>query len=247
MNGTRSNAQLGILKHKIPLILSKNDHNEIEGLLLCLCWTVLVLCFRDIDRSPSTLENLTSEISKRNYVVCCFFSAIGQGYSIVLPEKLHTGKWNVYRSARSPLKLVDRFPEHPEIETLHGNFVHAVDSYQDFKYLGTRVRVDGTIGDYKWMTYGEAGTAQTALGSGLVYHGIPKGACIGLYLINRPEWIITEHACSSYSYISVPLYDTLGPDAVKYIVNHAEISAVFCVPDNLKSLMDSFLKLFFRA
>lgn len=27
---------------------------------------------------------------------------------------------------------------------------------------------------YKWMTYGEAGTARTAIGSGLVNHGIPK-------------------------------------------------------------------------
>ena len=27
---------------------------------------------------------------------------------------------------------------------------------------------------YKWMTYGEAGTSRTALGSGLVNHGIPK-------------------------------------------------------------------------
>ena len=37
-----------------------------------------------------------------------------------------------------------------------------------------------------------------------------QGSCIGLYSINRPEWLITEHACSSYSFISVPLYDTLG-------------------------------------
>eukprot|EP01018_Ginkgo_biloba_P036625 Gb_32728 [translate_table: standard] len=169
-----------------------------------------------------------------------------QEYSVILPEKLRTGKWNVYRSARSPLKLVDRFAEHPEIGTLHDNFLHAVDSYQDFKYLGTRVRLDGTVGEYvvflldpgslhlyKWMTYGEAGTARTAIGSGLVYHGIAKGACVGLYLINRPEWIVADHACSSYSYISVPLYDTLGPDAVKYIINHADIQVVFCVPENL--------------
>lgn len=73
-----------------------------------------------------------------------------QGYSVVLPEKLQTGKWNVYRycyllhsqrlnclmkllknvlfmfcdrSATSPLKLVSRFPDHPEIGTLHDNFV----------------------------------------------------------------------------------------------------------------------------
>ncbi|KAK6143915.1 hypothetical protein DH2020_024263 [Rehmannia glutinosa] len=164
----------------------------------------------------------------------------GQRYSAVLPEKLQTGKWNVYRSARSPLKLVDRFPEHPEIGTLHDNFVHSVENFQDYKYLGTRIRVDGTVGEYKWMTYGESGTARSAIGSGLRHHGLQSGARVGLYFINRPEWIIVDHACSAYSYISVPLYDTLGPDAVKYIVNHAEIQAIFCVPSTLNTLL-SFL------
>ncbi|XP_052189751.1 long chain acyl-CoA synthetase 6, peroxisomal isoform X1 [Diospyros lotus] len=163
-----------------------------------------------------------------------------QGYSAVLPEKLQTGKWNVYRSARSPLTLVSRFPDHPEIGTLHDNFVHSVETFRDYKYLGTRIRFDGTVGEYKWMTYGEAGTARSAIGSGLVYHGIPKGACVGLYFINRPEWLIVDHACSAYSYISVPLYDTLGPDAVKFIVNHAVIQAIFCVPETLSTLL-SFL------
>lgn len=32
----------------------------------------------------------------------------------------------------------------------------------------------------------------------------------------------------SYSVITVPLYDTLGPDAVRYISNHAELRAVAC-------------------
>ncbi|XP_022138276.1 long chain acyl-CoA synthetase 6, peroxisomal-like [Momordica charantia] len=162
------------------------------------------------------------------------------GYSIVLPEKLQTGKWNVHRSARSPLKLVNRFPDHPEIGTLHDNFSRSVDVYRDYKYLGTRIRCDGTVGEYKWMTYGEAGTARTAVGSGLVHHGIPKGSCIGLYFINRPEWLVVDHACSAYSYVSVPLYDTLGPDAVKYIVNHALVQAIFCVPQTLHILL-SFL------
>ncbi|KAL6188752.1 hypothetical protein ACLB2K_040143 [Fragaria x ananassa] len=161
-----------------------------------------------------------------------------QGYSVVLPEKLHTGKWNVYRSSRSPLKLVTTFPDHPEIATLHDNFVHAVDTFRDYKYLGTRIRVDGTVGEYKWMTFGEADTARSAIGSGLIYNGIPKGSCIGLYFINRPEWMIVDHACSAYSYISVPLYDTLGPDAVKYIANHAVVQVIFCVPETLNSILN---------
>jgi long-chain acyl-CoA synthetase len=164
----------------------------------------------------------------------------GQRYSVVLPEKLQTGKWNVYRSVRSPLKLVTRFADHPEIATLHDNFVHAVETFRDYKYLGTRIREDGTVGEYKWMTYGEAGTAREAIGSGLQYHGLQRGACIGLYFINRPEWLIVDHACSAYSYISVPLYDTLGPDAVTYVVNHADVQAIFCVPQTLNTLL-SFL------
>uniref|UniRef100_A0A0E0MCF0 Long-chain-fatty-acid--CoA ligase n=1 Tax=Oryza punctata TaxID=4537 RepID=A0A0E0MCF0_ORYPU len=136
-----------------------------------------------------------------------------QGYSAVLPEKLQTGKWNVYRNAKTPLRLIDRFPDTPDIATLHDNFV------------------------YKWMTYGEASTNRTAIGSGLIYHGIPEGACIGLYFINRPEWIIVDHACAAYSYVSVPLYDTLGPDAVQFIVNHATVEAIFCVPQTLSTLL----------
>ncbi|KAL4642518.1 hypothetical protein ACB092_02G024200 [Castanea dentata] len=142
--------------------------------------------------------------------------------------------------AYSPLKLVSRFSDHPEIGTLHDNFVHAVENFRDYKYLGTRIRVDGTVGEYKWMTYGEAATARSEIGSGLIYHGIPKGSCVGIYFINRPEWLIVDHACSAYSSISVPLYDTLGPDAVRFIVNHASVQVIFCVPQTLNSLL-SFL------
>ncbi|OAY27923.1 long chain acyl-CoA synthetase 6, peroxisomal [Manihot esculenta] len=167
-----------------------------------------------------------------------FFSE--QGYSVVLPEKLQTGKWNVYRSVRSPHKLVSRFPDNPDIGTLHDNFTRSVDAFRDYKYLGARIRIDGKIGEYKWMTYGEAGTERTRIGSGLRYQGMSNGSCIGLYFINRPEWLLVDHACSAYSFISVPLYDTLGPDAVKYIANHADIRAIFCLPQILTPLL-SFL------
>ncbi|ONI04510.1 hypothetical protein PRUPE_6G325200 [Prunus persica] len=163
--------------------------------------------------------------------------AHGHGYSVVLPEKLHTGKWDVHRSARSPFNLVSRFADHPQIGTLHDNFVRSVEVFRDYKFLGTRNRVDGTVGEYKWMTYGEAATAREAIGSGLRFHGLEKGACVGLYFINRPEWLIVDYACSAYSFISVPLYDTLGPDAVKYAVNHAGVQAVFCAPQTLSTML----------
>jgi long-chain acyl-CoA synthetase len=51
---------------------------------------------------------------------------------------------------------------------------YAVETFRDCRYLGTRICADGTVGDYKWMTYGEASTNRTAIGSGLIYHGIPE-------------------------------------------------------------------------
>ena len=36
------------------------------------------------------------------------------------------------------------------------------------------------------------------------------------------QWIISELACYTYSMVVVPLYDTLGPDAIRFIINTGE-------------------------
>lgn len=41
----------------------------------------------------------------------------------------------------------------------------------------------------------------------------------------RLQWIISELACYTYSMVVVPLYDTLGPDAIRYIINTGEASS----------------------
>uniref|UniRef100_A0A8C3N173 Long-chain-fatty-acid--CoA ligase n=1 Tax=Geospiza parvula TaxID=87175 RepID=A0A8C3N173_GEOPR len=68
------------------------------------------------------------------------------------------------------------------------------------------------------------------LGSGLLQKGCQPSSSqyIGIFAQNRPEWIISEYACYAYSMVAVPLYDTLGPEAIVYIVNKADISVVIC-------------------
>lgn len=39
-----------------------------------------------------------------------------------------------------------------------------------------------------------------------------------------PQWIIAELACYTYSMVVVPLYDTLGPGAIRYIIDTGEPS-----------------------
>ncbi|KAF3853892.1 hypothetical protein F7725_014580 [Dissostichus mawsoni] len=72
------------------------------------------------------------------------------------------------------------------------------------------------------------------LGSGLLHKGLKPNSdtFIGIFAQNRPEWIIGEQACYTYSMVAVPLYDTLGPEALVFIIDRAEISTVLC--DNEK-------------
>ena len=67
--------------------------------------------------------------------------------------------------------------------------------------------------------------------------GIAEEANIGLYSINRPEWVIAEHACYAFNMVTVPLYDTLGDDALQYIINLTEMQVIFCSADKLPKLL----------
>lgn len=49
---------------------------------------------------------------------------------------------------------------------------------------------------------------------------------VGLWCQNRPEWQLTDLACMSQSLYSVSIYDTLGPSATEYIINHASLPTI---------------------
>uniref|UniRef100_A0A8C3FF99 Arachidonate--CoA ligase n=1 Tax=Chrysemys picta bellii TaxID=8478 RepID=A0A8C3FF99_CHRPI len=79
------------------------------------------------------------------------------------------------------------------------------------------------------------------LGSGLLFKGCKPSPdqFIGIFAQNRPEWIISEYACYTYSMVAVPLYDTLGPDAIVFIINKADISMVICdKPEKAQVLLE---------
>lgn len=49
--------------------------------------------------------------------------------------------------------------------------------------------------------------------------------------------MLVDGACYAYSLVTVPLYDTLGPDAVRFICSHAELAAIACSSDCLATLL----------
>uniref|UniRef100_A0A8C4NNT9 Long-chain-fatty-acid--CoA ligase n=1 Tax=Dicentrarchus labrax TaxID=13489 RepID=A0A8C4NNT9_DICLA len=87
---------------------------------------------------------------------------------------------------------------------------------------------------YQWLKYRQVADRAEHLGSGLLHKGLKPNPdnFIGIFAQNRPEWIISELACYTYSMVAVPLYDTLGPEALVFIINQAEISTVLCDNQN---------------
>lgn len=91
--------------------------------------------------------------------------------------------------------------------------------------LGTRHPSDK---GYKWISYQELYDFAHAFGSALVKKGIPPNdsSCIGIYSPNCLEWVISEEACSMFSLVVVPLYETLGADACEFIIKQTDMTLV---------------------
>ncbi|XP_045709962.1 long-chain-fatty-acid--CoA ligase 5 isoform X2 [Phyllostomus hastatus] len=98
---------------------------------------------------------------------------------------------------------------------------------------------------YRWLSYKQVSDRAEYLGSCLLHKGYkPSQDCfVGIFAQNRPEWIISELACYTYSMVAVPLYDTLGAEAVIYIINKADIGVVICdTPQKASVLLENVEK-----
>ncbi|KAA0720521.1 Long-chain-fatty-acid--CoA ligase 6 [Triplophysa tibetana] len=125
---------------------------------------------------------------------------------------------------------------HEDAKTMYEVFQRGLHITGDGPFLGSRLPNQ----PYKWLSYKEVFSRAENLGSGLLSQGCQPNTdqFIGVFAQNRPEWIIAELACYTYSMVVVPLYDTLGPDAIRFIINTAEIATVICdKPEKAKVLL----------
>ena len=106
-------------------------------------------------------------------------------------------------------------------------------------FLGRRTaNPDGTPGPYIWQTYDRVLARINHIGSGLTKLGLGPQSFVGLYSINRTEWYLAEQASLMYSMITVPLYDTLGKEAIQYICSQTKTKVIVCSSDKAKGLAE---------
>ncbi|TMW66655.1 hypothetical protein Poli38472_013967 [Pythium oligandrum] len=139
---------------------------------------------------------------------------------------------------RGPIYVTKPLYVHDKL-TLHDNFLAGVAIENGTRNLyGTRKIVHGQPREYEWMTYNQALEHVEAIASGLTkFAGLKRGGMVGIFSKNRVEWCLSSHACDRMTYTLVPLYDTLDPEAVPFIVNHTEMETLFFAREQFKVLL----------
>lgn len=111
--------------------------------------------------------------------------------------------------------------------TLYELFLKGLKRSNDGDFLGSR---KSSKEPFKWLKYSEVNDMAEKIGSAFIYFGMQpaKETCIGIFAKNRPEWVITETACNAYSFVTIPLYDTLGDEAIDFILMQSELKLAVC-------------------
>lgn len=115
---------------------------------------------------------------------------------------------------------------YPGVRTSYEAFQRGQRVSNSGPFLGTR---DGPTGPYRWVSYAEVSEQCNAFGSALkAVCGLAAGAAVGVFSRNRREWVVADQACARFGLVTVPLYATLGTEALAHIVTEAELSLVIC-------------------
>jgi long-chain acyl-CoA synthetase len=82
-------------------------------------------------------------------------------------------------------------------------------------------------GKWEHITYGEYRKKTEELSLGLIGLGIEKGDKVASITSNRPEWNYLDMALARIGAVHVPLFPNFSSSGFSYILNHADVRAVF--------------------
>ncbi len=115
-------------------------------------------------------------------------------------------------------------------------FLKSVSTFRD--NIALSQKIDGA---YRSISYETFGTRVRNLAMGLAAIGINAGDKVAILSENRPEWAYCDFAALSLGAIDVPIYSTLIPGQIEYILNDSEAKVIF-VSD--RNQLDKILEIF---
>jgi long-chain acyl-CoA synthetase len=81
----------------------------------------------------------------------------------------------------------------------------------------------------QWRSLASKGIVERAgnIALGLYSLGLRKGDKTAIMAANSPEWTLTDAGCQFAGVIDVPIYTTLAPNSIQYIINDSEARIFF--------------------
>ncbi|ETB61926.1 hypothetical protein YYC_01703 [Plasmodium yoelii 17X] len=141
-----------------------------------------------------------------------------------------------------------------DMNTRYEVFAFCSKYYINCEFLGERkkeIRGDEVIlGEYVFKTYGEVKNEIEIFASALYqFENIEPNIftdngkydnlkIMGIWSKNRPEWYMTDIACAAINFVTVPIYDTIGINSVKLIIQKTQMKACCVEAEKLESLIN---------
>lgn len=181
-----------------------------------------------------------------------------QAKEIVYAEPIsqaQKGETAVYRHSQYKDSLISgtRAGEQTMKDVFLSRFKNAANS----EYLGERQVLSATETDpktkrpvpvldnkYTYKTFGQVEEIVRALGSAIKKLDLAplkeqykhyKLRFVGIHGKNTPEWVLTDVTNMVFGYTTMPLYDTLGEEAIQFMLHETELTTLFLTADLLKS------------
>ncbi len=143
-------------------------------------------------------------------------------------------------------------PQHiPECKTCLDYFERSAKLFPNEPFLGTRTQLENdakgkpVFGDYTWKTYAEVEKMAQAIGRGIEELGLATETegdgrswrFVGVWAKNRREWLETHLGNMYFNRTTIGFFDSMGAQAVDFILNQTELSCIFCTPEYIAKLV----------
>jgi long-chain acyl-CoA synthetase len=93
-------------------------------------------------------------------------------------------------------------------------------------------------GDWRTLTWAEAGRAVDELAHGLLALGVRKGDAFGIMATTRVEWVLFDFALALVGAVTAPIYMNSSARDAAYVLEHSEAVGVLCEDDEQRRQLD---------
>ncbi len=112
--------------------------------------------------------------------------------------------------------------------TLQGTMLSRIEDTARSKGSSPAIHDRNADGSWATSTWGEFWRDVRRVGKGLMALGLQPEDCVAIVGANRRDWVICQHGINAAQGVPAPLYTTLLPEQMAYIVGNAESRIVIC-------------------